>query len=1056
VTSGPDVQDDYLLPLDAFVRAIGINRAARHALFLGAGASITSGVPSADTCIWQWKGRLFLTNNPGLERQFEDLSLPSVRTAIQQWLAARGGFPPSDAPDEYGFYAERAYPIAQDRRQYFQGLAEQARPFVGYELLCLLAKADLFTTVWTTNFDGLVPRAGAAADITVVEIGLDTADRVARQPRKGELIHIAIHGDYRYDALKNTPPELQDQDSRLRKALVRNLADTSLVVIGYSGRDESVMDALTEGYAQLGTGRLYWCSREGAEPRGAVRDLITVARANGREAFFIPITGFDDLMGRLALHCLEGQERARADELRSKLVKLTDSPPFHVGAGPTGSIIKSNAFPATLPSEVLQIDASLFTSVGGWRRLKDRTADSPVVAALMCGKVLALGTLDGIRQVFCDDIESDVRRVPLVESDFRYGDGIIISLFVQALVRSLAASAELETDGRDLIWLTKSRERRKVLGTEYDVHEAVVVALRRFAGRSYLVVKPTIASFGFDGCEAPEGADRELKRLILTRQYNKEFSNTINAWRKRLFGRASTFEFPPRSGSGFRFTIRKNPVFASVASSGQGRSIPVPASIQADVEFRGVQRPEPGLLFSSGQGETLVTDRHPLRGLTDNRPYDYALTSGGLKREIRLGVVCPSASSARLTEFLNSLHTKTEPTSRAPYLITYPGFAQALGLPLEVPKFGTPAWADCQEPVDIADVRQGAQELARRVTASIEMLQASASPNVVVVYVPTHWQAWEHYEDDLERFDLHDYVKAFCVQRGIATQFLREATLIKQHQCEVQWWLALSLYVKSLRTPWILDRLDRETAFLGLGFSLDRTAPRGSHVVQGCSHIYNSDGLGLRYRLAKLETSQLDRHGNPFLSRDDARRMGENVRQLFYDSLGKLPSRVVIHKRTRFRDDEREGLLEGLHGVSSVDMLEVNIEGLVRFVASKCTLNGALEADLFPVSRGTAVVMDANRALVWVHGTSQVVDPQLRYYLGKSRIPAPLLVTRHHGRSDLDMLVDEVLGLSKMNWNSFDLYTRGPATIDSSNKIAEIGALLERTAPQSYDYRLFV
>jgi soluble lytic murein transglycosylase len=44
----------------------------------------------------------------------------------------------------------------------------------------------------------------------------------------------------------------------------------------------------------------------------------------------------------------------------------------------------------------------------------------------------------------------------------------------------------------------------------------------------------------------------------------------------------------------------------------------------------------------------------------------------------------------------------------------------------------------------------------------------------------------------------------------------------------------------------------------------------------------------------------------------------------------------------------------------------------------------------------------------------------------------------------------------KMNWNSFDLYTRIPATIQSSNKIAEIGALLERGAPQSYDYRLFI
>jgi len=43
-----------------------------------------------------------------------------------------------------------------------------------------------------------------------------------------------------------------------------------------------------------------------------------------------------------------------------------------------------------------------------------------------------------------------------------------------------------------------------------------------------------------------------------------------------------------------------------------------------------------------------------------------------------------------------------------------------------------------------------------------------------------------------------------------------------------------------------------------------------------------------------------------------------------------------------------------------------------------------------------------------------------------------------------------------MNWNTFDLYSKFPATIDSSNTIARIGSLLERFGPVSYDYRLFI
>jgi hypothetical protein len=42
---------------------------------------------------------------------------------------------------------------------------------------------------------------------------------------------------------------------------------------------------------------------------------------------------------------------------------------------------------------------------------------------------------------------------------------------------------------------------------------------------------------------------------------------------------------------------------------------------------------------------------------------------------------------------------------------------------------------------------------------------------------------------------------------------------------------------------------------------------------------------------------------------------------------------------------------------------------------------------------------------------------------------------------DLRLIAEEVLRISKMNWNTFDLYTKVPAT--SSNEIARIGSLLD-------------
>jgi argonaute-like protein implicated in RNA metabolism and viral defense len=66
------------------------------------------------------------------------------------------------------------------------------------------------------------------------------------------------------------------------------------------------------------------------------------------------------------------------------------------------------------------------------------------------------------------------------------------------------------------------------------------------------------------------------------------------------------------------------------------------------------------------------------------------------------------------------------------------------------------------------------------------------------------------------------------------------------------------------------------------------------------------------------------------------------------------------------------------------------------------------------------------------------------------------MVKKHWGPTNVTELASEILALSKMNWNTFDLYTRLPATIHSSNEIAKIGKLLRRFERESFDYRLFI
>ena len=226
----------------------------------------------------------------------------------------------------------------------------------------------------------------------------------------------------------------------------------------------------------------------------------------------------------------------------------------------------------------------------------------------------------------------------------------------------------------------------------------------------------------------------------------------------------------------------------------------------------------------------------------------------------------------------------------------------------------------------------------------------------------------------------------------------------------------------------------------------------------GCSHIYNAKGEGLKYKLSKVENPLFDRKKNPYLTYDEAFKLGVSIRELFMQSMNELPKRVVVHKRTPFKQDEIKGITDALKraGIDDVDLVEINIEDSFRFMAQKINY-GNMETDGFPLSRGTCIQIAPYQALLWTHGiVPSVRNENYRYYAGGRSIPAPLKIVKHYGKGDLYTIANEILGFTKMNWNSFNLYTKLPATLDSSSILARVGKLLSKYEGKTYDYRYFI
>lgn len=313
------------MDLNGLARHLELTRETPHMFFLGAGASVSSGVLSAGLCIQDWKRRLFLSEVPGSNPK-------APASEIQDWCSRQPGYPPEGSEEEYSFYVEKCYPSSNDRKAYFEDLQAGKKPALGYQLLALLAKEEIVKALWTTNFDNLAAKTVAQTGVEFIEAGLDSAQKSRAMIAQGRpMLCVALHGDYRYGKLKNLPVELT-QDETLRKAMLHRIRDFPLVVIGYSGRDDSVMSALKDAYSEPWNGELFWCGYE-PEPNPKVAALLEHVQSCGTEAHYIKGAEFDMVMAELT-------RRTVSDSLKPEALKLIEA------AGPTAAVANENVLAA--------------------------------------------------------------------------------------------------------------------------------------------------------------------------------------------------------------------------------------------------------------------------------------------------------------------------------------------------------------------------------------------------------------------------------------------------------------------------------------------------------------------------------------------------------------------------------------------------------------------------------------------------------------------------------------------------------------------------------------
>jgi hypothetical protein len=170
---------------------------------------------------------------------------------------------------------------SRSRQHYLRRFFDGKKPGVCHNAIAKLIALGCLDVVLTTNFDSLTEDAirnnGICLAPKVAAHSQQISDVLLTEP--GPKV-IKLHGDYLFSDIKNTQEETVSITNNMREKLRNVLNERGLVVIGYSGNDNSVMSIFEQmaydgGFFPYG---LYWLQLEGSHPDNRVQSFMSQAR----------------------------------------------------------------------------------------------------------------------------------------------------------------------------------------------------------------------------------------------------------------------------------------------------------------------------------------------------------------------------------------------------------------------------------------------------------------------------------------------------------------------------------------------------------------------------------------------------------------------------------------------------------------------------------------------------------------------------------------------------------------------------------------------------------
>lgn len=335
-----------------------------------------------------------------------------------------------------------------------------------------------------------------------------------------------------------------------------------------------------------------------------------------------------------------------------------------------------------------------------------------------------------------------------------------------------------------------------------------------------------------------------------------------------------------------------------------------------------------------------------------------------------------------------------------------------------------------------------------------------AVPQILLDLTDTSSEQLEQAEETSAKestLNFHHMLKAKAMKLNVPIQLIlpstydetkrrkqkRRSNLDRKPQDEATraWNLHTALYYKAKGIPWRLVRTFSEYATCYVGISFYKTLD-GSALLTSVAQVFNERGEGVIVRGGQAQISKDDRQVH--LDQNNANKILIQALNLYKAEHKNLPARVAVHKTSAYTPYEIDGFLQAAKSlnIDMVDLFSLD-QSFIRLYRK----------GTYPPLRGSFLSLYDNTHILYTRGSVDFFQTYPGMY-----IPRSLIFKCELTDQTPKFLAQEILALTKMNWNQTQFDGGEPITTGAARQVSGILKYIpsEESAKFAPTYRFYM